>query len=100
LTEPEPVEPESAELVEPESRSAAGAAASTVRFADPPTTAVLRYELSEQEVQRKRAVVEEEWSDSESEEETDDNEDGLDPVARLRLRLAGAAAQRHASAAS
>ena len=80
--EPEPVEPESL---------ATAAAASMVRFADPPTTAVLRFELSEQEVQRKRAVVEEEWSDPESEDETDDDEDDFDPVARLRLRLAGAA---------
>jgi O-acetyl-ADP-ribose deacetylase (regulator of RNase III) len=82
IMEPEPMWPES--------RALAGAAkALTVRFADPPTTTVLRFELSEEEVQRKRAVVEEEWSDSESEDETDDR---LDLVAQLRLRLAGAAA--------
>ena len=61
-------------------------------LAQEPTTTVLRFELSEEEVQRKRAVVEEEWSDSESEDETDSDEDRLDPVAQLRLRLAGAAA--------
>ena len=75
-----------------ESRALAGAAALTVRFADPPTTTVLRFELSEEEVQRKRAVVEEEWSDSESEDETDSDEDRLDLVAQLRLRLPGSAA--------